>query len=149
VSAKFFFFTDPSLLDPQTAAQAFGPAGTADGKDQFRVTDLHTSSAADIPAVAICDGILCAQEDTQGTLTLILKPSETPPFESAVVSSFIRRSDIETLTLVPSPESDDTDVNSPQSLSGNLFLESERVAGSVICALIQMPARCLRQYCRE
>jgi hypothetical protein len=89
VGAKFFFFTDPALLAPQTAAQAFGPAGTSGGKDQFRVTDLHTSASTDIPAFAVCDGILCAQEDAQGTLTVILKPSQTPPFESPVVSYFI------------------------------------------------------------
>ena len=87
--SKFFFFTDPSLLDSQTAAQAFGPAGTSGGKDQFRVTDVHTSSSADVPAFAICDGVLCAQEDDQGRLTLILKPSQAPPFESPVVSYFI------------------------------------------------------------
>lgn len=87
--ANFFFFTDPSLLDAQLPGQAFGPAGTSAGKDLFRVTDVHTSTSADVPAVAICDGVLCAQEDDQGTLTLILKPSQTPPFESPEVSYFI------------------------------------------------------------
>ncbi len=87
--ANFFFFTDPSLLDAQLEGPAFGPAGTSAGNDLFRITDVHTSSAANIPAVAVCDGLLCAQEDDQGTLTLILKPSQTPPFESPVVSYFI------------------------------------------------------------
>lgn len=87
--SNFYFFTDPALLNSQGAAQAFGPAGVLAAKDQFHVTDLHTSSAADIPAVAICDGVLCAQEDDQGTLTLILKPSQAPPFEAPVVSYFI------------------------------------------------------------
>jgi hypothetical protein len=86
--SKFYFFTDPSLLDAQLPAQAFGPAGTSAGNDEFRITDLHTSSSTGVPAIAICDGVLCAQEDDQGGLTLILKPSETPPFESPVVSYF-------------------------------------------------------------
>ncbi len=87
--SNFYFFTDPTLLDVQVAAQAFGPAGTSAGKDLFRITDAHTSSSANVPAFAICDGVLCAQEDDQGTLTLILKPSQTPPFESPVVSYFV------------------------------------------------------------
>ena len=92
MGARFYFFTDPNLLDPQTDQQAFGPAGTSGGKDQFRVTDVHSrksGSTAAVPVFAVCDGILCAQKDGPGTLTLILKPSQTPPFESAVVSYFI------------------------------------------------------------
>jgi len=89
--ANFFFFTDPSLLDAQLASQAFGPAGTSAGKDLFRITDVHTSTSTNLPAVAICDGVLCAQEDDQGALTLILKPSQTPPFEPPVVSYFIHK----------------------------------------------------------
>lgn len=87
--SKFCFFTDPSLLNAQTDQQAFGYGVASGGTDQFRITDLHTSSSTDVPAFAVCDGILCAQEDAQGTLTLILKPSETPPFESPVVSYFL------------------------------------------------------------
>lgn len=87
--SNFYFFTDPGLLASQGAAQAFGPAGASAGKDQFRVTDVHTSTSTEVPAFAICDGVLCAQEDGQGTLTLILKPSQAPPFESPVVSYFI------------------------------------------------------------
>lgn len=88
--SKFSFFTDPSLLDPQTDEEAFGPADSLPGRDQFRVTDVHTSSSAALPAVAVCDGVLCAQEEEgQNTLTLILKPSQAPPFESPVVSYFI------------------------------------------------------------
>jgi hypothetical protein len=91
MGSRFFFFTDPSLLAPQTAAQAYGPAGTANGKDQFRVTDRHDrlSSSDALSAVAICDGVLCAQQDDNGTLSLILKPSEAPPFDFPVVSYFI------------------------------------------------------------
>jgi hypothetical protein len=89
VAPRFYFFTDPALLDVQVAGQAFGPAGRSGGEDQFRITDIHTSSSGDMPAVAICEGILCAQEDGSGTLTLILRPSQAPPFESPVVSYFI------------------------------------------------------------
>ena len=83
--ANFYFFTDPTLLNAQVAGQSFGPAG-----DQFRVTDVHTSSsAADIPAFAICDGRICAQADAGGTLSLILKPSEQPPFAFPFISYII------------------------------------------------------------
>jgi hypothetical protein len=86
--AKFYFFTDPALLDPQTASQAYGPAGTSGGKDLFRATDLHTSSSA-APVFAICDGTICAQKDTIGTLSLILKPSQQPPFDFPFISYII------------------------------------------------------------
>lgn len=89
MGAKFFFFTDPGLLAPQTAAQAFGPAGTSGGKDLFRVTDLHTSSSTDIPAFAICDGLVCVQADSSGTLSIILKPIEQPPFDFPFISYII------------------------------------------------------------
>jgi hypothetical protein len=88
--AKFFFFTDPNLFDAQLANQAFGPAGTSASKDQFRVTDIHSSSsAADIPAFAICDGRICVQADAGGTLSLILKPDQQPPFAFPFISYVI------------------------------------------------------------
>jgi hypothetical protein len=92
MGAKFYFFTDPALLDPQAASQAYGPAGTLGSKDRFRVTDLHqrkAGSTADVPAFAICDGLLCAQADAGGTLSLILKPIEQPPFDFPFVSYII------------------------------------------------------------
>jgi hypothetical protein len=91
MGSRFFFFTDPSLLAPQTAAQAYGPAGASNGQDRFRLTDRHDRlSPSDVmPAVAICDGVLCAQEADDGTLSLILKPSEAPPFDFPVVTYFI------------------------------------------------------------
>jgi hypothetical protein len=87
--SKFFFFTDPALLDSQTATQAFGPAGTLAGKDRFRVTDLHSSSSTDIPAFAVCDGLICAQTDDTGTISLVLKPTEQPPFDFPFISYII------------------------------------------------------------
>lgn len=87
--SNFYFFTDPELLGSQGAGQAFGPAGALAGKDQFRVTDVHTSSATDIPAFAICDGVICAQADAGGTLSLILKPSQQPPFDFPFISYII------------------------------------------------------------
>lgn len=89
MGGKFCFFTDPALLGAQAAADAFGPLTAAGGKDLFRVTHRHPTTATGAPAVAICDGILCAQEDGSGGLTLILKPSQAPPFEAPVVSYFI------------------------------------------------------------
>jgi hypothetical protein len=99
MGARFYFFTDPALLQaqpdlpasgqPAPGQLAYGPAVPLGGKDQFRITDRHNFTSSGAPAVAICDGVLCAQEDDQGALTLILKPSQAPPFESPVVSYFI------------------------------------------------------------
>jgi hypothetical protein len=94
MGAKFFFFTDPALLQaqpdlPAPGQLAYGPAVPSGGKDQFRITDRHNFASSGAPVVAICDGVLCAQKDDQGALTLILKPSQAPPFESPVVSYFI------------------------------------------------------------
>jgi hypothetical protein len=87
--SNFYFFTDPGSLDVQDPTQAFGPADPLSSQDRFRVTDVHTSSSAALPAIAICEGVLCAQEEGPDTLTLILKPSQAPPFESPIVSYFI------------------------------------------------------------
>lgn len=85
---RFWFFTDPGFLAAQSPAKAFGPAGVQGAEDVFRVTHWHDATA-DAPAVAVCDGIVCAQPDGPDTLTLILKPSQTPPFEAPVVRYFI------------------------------------------------------------
>jgi hypothetical protein len=87
---KFYFFTDPALLAQQTPAQAYGPQGTVNGKDKFRISSQHPVTG-NAPALAICDGMLCVQEDASGTLTLILKPSETPSFEAPQASYYIYR----------------------------------------------------------
>lgn len=89
MGGKFCFFTDPALLGAQADADAFGPRPAAGGNDLFQVTHRHPTTATGAPAIAICDGILCAQEDGSGGLTLILKPSQAPPFEAPVVSYFI------------------------------------------------------------
>lgn len=89
MGGKFCFFTEPAKLAAQASDGAFGPLPPLAGDDRFRVTHWHDASAPGAPAVAICDGILCAQEDGSGSLTLILKPSQTPPFEAPVVSYFI------------------------------------------------------------
>jgi hypothetical protein len=85
MATKFFFFTDPTLLNTQAIDRSFGPAGTTSTDDQFRITDLHTASAA-APSFAICDGLICAQKDGQGTLTLVLKPTQQPPFDFPFIS---------------------------------------------------------------
>lgn len=107
MGARFCFFTDPALLGVQTAAQAFGPQPAAGGNDLFRITHRHPVTSA--PAVAICDGILCAQEDGAGGLTLILKPSQTPPFEAPVVSYFIYKGVAKTSLLSGNAVLDETD----------------------------------------
>lgn len=89
MAVRFCFFTDPELLTTQTPGQAFGPSPTTTaGKNQFRVTDLHSSTTS-APVVAICDGLVCAQKDGQGTLTLILKPARRPPFDFPAISYFL------------------------------------------------------------
>jgi hypothetical protein len=105
--SQFYFFTDPGLLDSQVAAQAFGPVGASTGNDQFRVTDLHTSSSTTVPAFAICDGLVCAQTDDQGTLTLILKPSVQPPFDFPAIS-YILYKGIDPLSLLSADGKIDT-----------------------------------------
>jgi hypothetical protein len=92
MGSAFYFFTEPDKLDTQVAAQAFGPAASAAGNDRYRITDTHPLtglSGGSANAVAVCDGILCAQQDDQGTLTLILRPSQAPPFELPFISYFI------------------------------------------------------------
>jgi hypothetical protein len=93
--AKFWFFTDADRLAAQDPAQAFGPVGGNEAT-QFRVTDLHKAvdpspaALADQPrAYAICEGLLRAQEDGNGGLTLILKPTGPPPFEFPSIAYFL------------------------------------------------------------
>jgi hypothetical protein len=114
--AKFFFFTDPGLLDAQLASQAFGPAGTSAGKDLFRITDVHASTSTDVPAFAICDGLVCAQADDQGTLTLILKPSVQPPFDFPAIS-YILYKGIDPLSLLAA----DGKIDSTQEADSDLI----------------------------
>ena len=84
--SRFFFFTDIDSVENQSAGDAFGPViGFTDS--QFRVTSIHRASAGKTPgAYAVCDGLVCAQADDQGTLTMILKPSVQPPFDFPAIS---------------------------------------------------------------
>jgi hypothetical protein len=100
MGSKFYFFTDPALLGVQaTTGEAYGPSGTSGGKDGFRVTDLHQrkiGSTDDVPAFAICNGLVCAQAvpATPGhaaTLNLILRPLQQPPFDFPYVEYLIYR----------------------------------------------------------
>jgi len=85
---RYFFYTDPDKLPPSQAAdQAFGPAGTSGGDDLYRITNLHT--ATDAPAIAVCDGIICVQDDDVGTFSIILKPNYQPPFDFPFIKYFI------------------------------------------------------------
>jgi hypothetical protein len=85
---KFYFFTDPALLVQQTPAQAYGPQGVVNGKDIYQITDVHTATAK-AAAFAVCDGLVAAQYDDSGTISIILKPTHQPPFDFPFISYFI------------------------------------------------------------
>jgi hypothetical protein len=85
---KFYFFTDPALLVQQTPAQAYGPQGVVNGKDIYQITDVHTATAK-AAAFAVCDGLVAAQYDDSGTISIILKPTQQPPFDFPFISYFI------------------------------------------------------------
>lgn len=88
----FYFFTEPDHLNTQNADQAYGPVDSTDssyesGKDKFRVTSIHSGSGMQV--IAVCDGMIAAQEDSDGNLTLILKPHNQPPFSFPFIEYFL------------------------------------------------------------
>ncbi len=90
MAGGFWFFTDYKSLANQAPADAFGPvAGSA---TQFRVTDGHTSKTG-LPgparAYAICQGLVRARVDSGGGVTLVLKPTQQPPFDFPFISYFL------------------------------------------------------------
>lgn len=95
--SDFYFFTDPDLLDQQTASQAFGPVA---GQEQthYRLTSLHTATASP-KAYAVCDGSLLVQEQPDGLLNIILLPHSQPKNSMPTVQFFIYRG-IERSSLV-------------------------------------------------
>lgn len=84
--ADFFFFTDIDLLSSQTASQAYGPAGTSGGNELFRVTSLHSATGSP-KAYAMCDGMVCIQQDQSNSsiVNLILKPTQSPDINCPVI----------------------------------------------------------------
>ncbi|WP_417558416.1 hypothetical protein [Mesoflavibacter zeaxanthinifaciens] len=85
---KYYFYTNPTkITTPQLASQAFRSAGTAWGKDKYRFTNLHT--ATDASAIAVCDDMICIQEDGNGTYSIILKPNYQPSFDFRFIKSLI------------------------------------------------------------
>lgn len=95
MSSKFFFFTDPSLLQAQAPADAFGPAAASGGMDRFQAGDFHTA-AVGAPVYAACRGRVCFQAVVDGSnviqsLNIILAPLTQPPFSFPYVEYFIYR----------------------------------------------------------
>ncbi len=87
---KYFFYTDPTKVEAQNSGQEFGPAGTAGGKDKYRITNLHTIKTGDNAlAIVVCDGMICIQEDDSGTYSIILMPNYQPPFDFPFIKYFI------------------------------------------------------------
>ncbi len=91
--STFFFYTDPSLISGQVAEQAFGPIlSTPPNPEQFQLTHWHSiASGVDLPIVAVCDGVLCAQYDPTGNINLILKPDYQPLFDYPFIKYFVYR----------------------------------------------------------
>ncbi len=88
--ARFHFFTTTTGLE-QTAGKEFGPLAS-DPTKKYRVTSLHkNTSAAFVPALAVCDGIVCIQEHTvnNNLVNLILKPIQQPGFNFAPIKYII------------------------------------------------------------
>lgn len=72
--SKFYFFTDIDLLAAQQASQAYGPQGTASGKDIYQFTSRHTATG-NPKAYAVCKGKLLVQQTSNPMLVnIILKP---------------------------------------------------------------------------
>jgi len=104
MASSFYFFTQPDLLQAQTAGQAYGPVLSSDpdyisGTDGFRVTSLHTATT-DANAYAVCDSVIFIQ--AQGSfLNIILKPLTPPPFQLPKVRFYIYRG-IKTTSIIDS-----------------------------------------------
>lgn len=90
---RFFFFTDPDSLETQSPQQAFGPAGQGSpgaSPDRYRTTSLHSSkSGQKSPAIAVCSGTICLQEDNNGNYSIILRPDFQPAFDFPYIKYFI------------------------------------------------------------
>lgn len=72
--SKIYFFTDIDLLSAQQASQAYGPQGTASGKDIYQFTSRHTATG-NPKAYAVCKGKLLVQKTSSPLLVnIILKP---------------------------------------------------------------------------
>jgi len=71
------FFHEPTLLDPQTASQAYGPAGTSGGNDQFRLRICIRVRLQPVrmrlPRPLMCPGVRNPANQIQ-SLNLILQP---------------------------------------------------------------------------
>ncbi len=84
----YYFYTDPSKLQPQTKDQAFGQFATP-GFDNYRTTSLHTvNGATTVPAIAVCSGTICIQPNGN-TFNIILKPDYQPSFNFPYIQYFI------------------------------------------------------------
>jgi hypothetical protein len=97
VAAKYYFFTDTNLLSPQLPADAFGPAGTVAGQDQYRTSSMHTATS-DPMAYAVCDGIVCVQRipgTSPALVNVILKPLVQPGLNFSPVKYIIYRGILE------------------------------------------------------
>lgn len=73
--AKFHFFTDVDLLNPQIQSQSYGPV-LGNETTQYRLTSRFTTTQA-ARAFAVCDGIVFVQPvaGSSTLVNLILKPT--------------------------------------------------------------------------
>ncbi|MGB5817859.1 MAG: DUF6402 family protein [Saonia sp.] len=106
--ADFFFFTEPSKLNDQTAGQAFG----AIDENQFRIGNMFSASA-DAKAFAITTGnVLVQQVDGNSSLVnIILKPEDQPdlnlPKVDYIIYKGVVKSSLISTTIVAAPSKND------------------------------------------
>lgn len=105
--ADFFFFTEPSKLNDQIAAQAFG----AVDENQFRIGNMF-SATADAKAFAITDGLVLVQQiGTTNKYNIVLKPSQQPdlslPKIDYIIYKGIKKSSIITGSKVAAASKND------------------------------------------
>lgn len=84
--ATIHFFTNPTLLQAQSAGQKYGPVQGSE-TSQYRVTSGFSASAP-VKAYAVCNGKIFAQE-VNGNINIVLRPTQQPTGICAPVKYYI------------------------------------------------------------
>lgn len=77
--SKFYFFTKPDKIDPQSQQMAFGVRTSSATHDEYCVTNMFSSSSSPF-AFAVTGGVVLVQEiaGSSDRVNLILKPFKAP-----------------------------------------------------------------------